>query len=220
LGAASDAPAWLAEADRLHYEKQFGAAAEHYREALARDASLFDAWYGLGFAQCAAGEYGEAARGLREALALQPDATRLRVNLAESLFALGRVSEAVREYERAIREGDRPTREMALANLACIAPGDPAMDNQAILHARRRWAEAVSPAPSRPDWRPGERLRIGYLSSFFGARNWMKMFMGVINRSRRPRPGIATIRTIASGMSMVCPMTNSPVTSPTRGWIS
>jgi protein O-GlcNAc transferase len=186
-GAAFDARAWLAEADRLHNDKQFGAAARQYREALARDGSLFDAWYGLGFAQCAVGEYGEAVSALRKALALKPDATRLRVNLAESLFALGHVSEATREYERAVREGDQPTREMALANLACIAPGDPAMDNQAILQVRRRWADSVAGVPSRPSWRPGARLRIGYLSSFFGARNWMKMFMGVINAHDRER---------------------------------
>jgi len=188
-GASADARAWLLEADRLHHAKQFGPAAEHYRQALARDASLFDAWYGLGFAQCAAEEYGEAIVALRRALALDPSATRLRVNLAEALFALGHVTEAVREYERAAAEGDPVARDMALRDIACIAPGDPAMDNLAIARARLRWAEteAASVRPGRPDWRPGEKVRIGYLSSFFGARNWMKMFIGVINAHDRDR---------------------------------
>ena len=58
-----------------------------------------------------------------------PTLPALRVNLAESLFALGHVSEAIREYERAAAEGDPAAREMALRNIACIAPGDPALDN-------------------------------------------------------------------------------------------
>jgi predicted O-linked N-acetylglucosamine transferase (SPINDLY family) len=196
-GAFSDARAWLAEADRLQHAKQFAPAVEHYREALARDASLFDAWYGLGFAQGAIEEYGEAIEAMRRALALKPDATRLRVNLAEALFALGHVSEAVREYERAAGEGDPVARDMALRNIACIAPGDPAMDNLAIMRARRRWAEAeaASIRPVQPDWRPGHKLKIGYLSSFFGSRNWMKMFMGVINAHDRDRFEVHLIAT-------------------------
>jgi protein O-GlcNAc transferase len=179
----------LAEADRLQHARQFGPATEHYRQALARDGSLFDAWYGIGFAQGALEEHSEAIEAFRRALALKPDATRLRVNLGESLFALGQVSEAIREYERAAAEGDPAAREMALRNAACIAPGDPAMDNTAIMRARRHWAEAeaASIRPRRPDWRPVAKPRIGYVSSFFGARNWMKMFMGVINAHDRDR---------------------------------
>lgn len=188
-GASSNARAWLAEADRLHHAKQFAPAVEHYRHALARDAALFDAWYGIGFAQSALNEHGAAIEALRRALALRPDATRLRVNLAESLFALGHISEADREYERAVAEGDPTAREMALRDIACIAPGDPAMDNAAIMRVRRRWAaaESTSVRPCRPDRSPETKPRIGYVSSFFGERNWMKMFMGVINAHDRDR---------------------------------
>ena len=96
------------------------------------------------------GNTATAIAALRRALALRPDATRLRVNLAESLFALGHVSEAVGEYERAARDGDPAARDMALRNIACIAPGDPAMDNLAIMRARRRWAEADASVTSGP----------------------------------------------------------------------
>jgi predicted O-linked N-acetylglucosamine transferase (SPINDLY family) len=193
----------LAEADRLHLARQLGPAVQHYREALALDATLFDAWYGLGFALGAAEEHAEAIEALQSALALRPNASRLRVNLAESLFALGHVSEAVREYERAAAGGDPAARELALRNIACIAPGDPALDNFAILRARQQWAaaEAASIQPARPVQspgkvrRPGKRLRIGYLSSFFGARNWMKMFMGVINAHDRDRFEVHLIAT-------------------------
>jgi protein O-GlcNAc transferase len=189
-GAFADAQAWLAEADRLHLARQLGPSVAHYREALARDPSLFEAWYGLGFALGSADEHGAAIEAIRAALALQPDAARLRVNLGQSLFALGRVSEAIREYQRAVAEGDPEARELAFRNIACIAPGDPALGNLAVMQARRRWAEVISirPAsirPARPDRQPNDKLRIGYLSSFFGAPNWMKMFMGVINAHDR-----------------------------------
>ena len=196
-GTWSDARVWLAEADRLQHAKQFAPAVEHYRQALARDDSLFDAWYGLGFASAAVEEHGDAIQALRRALAIRPDATRLRVNLAEALFALGHVSEAIREYARAAGEGDAVARDMALRNIACIAPGDPAMDNLAIMRARRGWAEAeaASIPPGQPDWWPGRKLKIGYLSSFFGSRNWMKMFMGPINAHDRERFEVHLIAT-------------------------
>jgi len=182
----SDARAWLAEADRLHHDKKLTEAAAHYREALSRDGSLFDAWFGLGFAQGTVGEHGEAVEALRRALALKPDAARARVNLAESLFALGHVSESIREYEHVARGDDRAAWQMAARNIACIAPGDPALDNAAILKVRRRWA-GDPVRPIKHAWPAEGKLRIGYLSSFFGERNWMKMFMGAINAHDRDR---------------------------------
>jgi protein O-GlcNAc transferase len=185
----TDAPAWLAAADRLHLDKQYAQAAEHYRQALARDDQCFEAWYGLGFALAELLEYGEATPALRRAVALKPEAAWLRVNFAKALFALGHVSEAVSEFNRAVQGGEPAARQLAIQNVACIVPGDPAMDNAAIFQARRRWAaeEAAMVRPFRTGWRPGEKVRIGYLSSFFGSRNWMKMFMGVINAHDRAR---------------------------------
>jgi predicted O-linked N-acetylglucosamine transferase (SPINDLY family) len=191
----ADAKVWLAEADRLHHARQFAPAADHYRQALTRDASLFDAWYGLGFAQQAMEEHGDAIAAFRAALALKPDATRMRVNLAQSLFALGHVSAAVQQYQTAAAEADPVASEMALRNLACIAPGDPTLDNEAILGARRRWAAAIAIEPRRPAARPGGKPRIGYLSSFFGERNWMKMFIGAINAHDRDRFEVHLIAT-------------------------
>jgi len=185
--ASPDAVALLTEADRLHLAKQFVPAAESYRRALALDDSLFDAWHGLGFALGSVDEHGATITALRRALTLRPDATRLRINLGESLFALGHISEAIREYECAAREGDTETRNLAVRNIACIAPGDPALDNQAIMLARRRWADSVLAAAPPAARRPGERVRIGYYGTFFGAKHWMKMYMGVINAHDRER---------------------------------
>jgi protein O-GlcNAc transferase len=184
-----DALTLLAEADRLHAEKQYAQAMERYREAVARDDSLFDAWCGLGFASAAILEYGETIPALRRAVALRPREIWLHVNLGKALFALGHVSEAVREFNHAARENDPAAREMAIRNIACIAPGDPAMDNASVMQARRRWVAMEIPTvrPMTPRWRPGPKLRIGYYGSYFGAKNWMKMYMGVINAHDRDR---------------------------------
>ena len=197
--AGSDARAWLDDADRLHGLREFARASEHYRQALIRDPALFEACYGLGCAQATLAEHGAAIAAFRRALTVRPDATRLRTHLAESLFALGHVSAAVREYAVAEAEGDAETRVLALRTLACIAPGDPELSNEAIERIRRRWAEtqaaAVRPPLSGPaagspvarEPRRDGKIRLGYYGAFFGAPNWMKMYMGAINAHDRDR---------------------------------
>ena len=188
-GTPLSARALLAEADRLHLAKDYAGATEFYASALVKNANLAMAWYGLGCARGSLNEHGEAIEALRRAIALTPDDPRMRASLAEALFAAGHVSEAVREYQRMALEGDAALREVALRNIACIAPGDPALDNAAILRLRKAWAatQKAKPLPARPGWTPGRKLRIGYVGSYFGARNWMKMYMGVINAHDRDR---------------------------------
>ncbi len=134
-------------------------------------------------------DYAAAIAAMRQALALRPGEARMRVNLARALFALGHVGEAVRENERAVREGDAEVSAQAIANAAIMAPGDPALDNRTILGMRRRWARAASagvrPIGARPK-RAG-RIRLAYYGAFFDKPNWMKMYMGVINAHDRGR---------------------------------
>jgi protein O-GlcNAc transferase len=179
----------LDEADRAHLEKRYAEAVELYRLALARDPALFEARYGLASACASRLEYGDAIAGYRSALAQRPHNAILRVNLASALFALGYVTDAVRNYQIAAAADDAEVRAMALRNLACIAPGDPALDEQAILAIRQTWAalEAQNISAHRPQHTSGERLRIAYCGSFFGDRNWMKMYMGVLNAHDRDR---------------------------------
>lgn len=185
-----NATAELHRADALHQQGQYAAAIEAYRLALQTDDSLVEAWYGLGCASTSSAAYGYAALALRRAVALRPDALGLRCNLAEALFQLGAVDEALAEYARAAASEDPEITGVALAGLACIAPGGSRQDNASILAARRRWIawqgrgmQRVAAAPAEP----GRKLRIGYLGAFFGERNWMKMYMGVINAHDRDR---------------------------------
>lgn len=132
-------------------------------------------------------DHAGAIAAMRAALALRPDEQWLRVNLARALFALGHVSEAMRENERVVQEGDGEARGHALRNAAVMAPGDPALENRTILGMRRRWARAatqgVKPMQARPA--RGAKIRLAYYGAFFDQPNWMKMYMGVINAHDR-----------------------------------
>ena len=185
-----DARAALHEADKLHQAGNYQAAVAAYRRALHADQSLHEAWYGLGCACASQYAYGDAVAALRQAVSHRPDAAGARCNLAEALFQLGEVDEAVAEYSLAADQGDPEVRAVALGALACIAPGCPSLDHAAVRQIREDWAasiansvHALGPASGRAHG----KLRIGYVSAFFGARNWMKPVWGVINRHDRAR---------------------------------
>jgi protein O-GlcNAc transferase len=180
----------LRRADALHLDRRYDEAIEAYRSAVAGDASLHAAWYGLGCALLALAAYGDAAEALRRVVALRPDADGARCNLAEALFQLGDVDGAIAEYRRAADSSNAEVRSVALAGIACIAPGGSQQDNFHVMAARRRWMDGQARGIQRltPASREaGRKLRVGYLSAFFGARNWMKGYMGTINAHDRDR---------------------------------
>jgi protein O-GlcNAc transferase len=181
----------MRHADALHAAGRLAEAIVEYRRAVALDARLFDAWYGSGCAELARGAAGAAAACLGEAVRLSPERADAQFNLGKALFDLGEAGAAIEHLERACDADDPVLRRAALAAVACIIPGAARADNAAVLAARRRWAapEAGRLAPAERRWRgpsgDGGRLRIGYVSSFFGARNWMKPVWGVINEHDR-----------------------------------
>jgi protein O-GlcNAc transferase len=180
----------LAEADRAHLEKNLIEAIRLYRSVLAEDPCVFEAWYGLASALGSRLQYAEAIAAYRRALALRPRCPGVHLNLGSVLFALGYITDAVRNYQIAAAAPEPEVRAMSLRNLACIAPGDPALDHAAILDIRRAWAaqEAANiPSPGARHAVPGDRLRIAYYGAFFADRNWMKMYMGVLNAHDRDR---------------------------------
>jgi protein O-GlcNAc transferase len=177
-------------ADALHMARQFERAADGYRHALMLDQGLVDAWYGLGNCLLSSGARGAATEALERAIFLRPDGAGIRCNLAEALFHLGRVDEAVRHYAEAADRGTPEVRTVALEALACIAPGAAILDNGKVLALRRLWAsemsQGIEPLATVPQ-DPRRKLRVGYISGFFGARNWMKPVFGVINQHDRLR---------------------------------
>jgi len=185
-----DALAALRDADALHQGRQYMEAAAAYRRALQADPDLVEAWYGLGCACASLYAYGDAIAALRCVIAERPDAAGARCTLAEALFQVGEADAAVAEYRVAADGGDADVRAIAWGALACIAPGCPSLDHAAIRAVRERWVASIG-----RDIRPldplsgttARKLRIGYVSAYFGARNWMKPVWGVINRHDRDR---------------------------------
>ena len=174
--------------DALQTLGQLPAASALYRRALELNPKLSRAWYAAGCAECSAKEYAAAIACFRQALEIQPDWPEAQHNLGQVLFKLGQVEEALDLFRQAAAGGDPA---LPLAAIAVMIPGSPASDNQAILDARRNWAERHLPPrrttehSSRPV-KPGDRpLRIGYVSSFFQDHNWMKPVWGLINHHDR-----------------------------------
>jgi hypothetical protein len=178
-------------ADALQEEGQLVKAGAEYRRALGLDATLSDAWYGLGRVELDLGATGEALRCFRRALGLTPDRGTAHFNLGKAPFDLGEIDAALGHFRIAADGPDPGLRHKALGALACIVPGSPCADHLAVLQARRAWAELevarkgpANPSIQRPEASVG-KLRVGYCSRFFHARNWMKPVWGVINHHDR-----------------------------------
>lgn len=186
--APHDAALALRHADALHHARRLPEAEAEYQRAIALDGGTFGAWYGLGMSRFARFAYPLAIEALRAALRIEPTAAALRTTLAEALFQTGATDAACAEYAEAMRSGNAAVRAMAARNLACIIPGAPGADNAAVRAVRAAWM-AAQPAARRRAAAPaeGRRLRIGYVSAYFGRPNWMKPVFGVLNHHDRAR---------------------------------
>ena len=175
-------------ADALHASAQLREAAEAYETALLLNDRAADGWYGLGCAQLALKAYGAARNALARAAILAPDYAAVHYNLAKAQFALGSIEAAIENFERAAL--DPSMAQMARGSIATIIPGSPAADNAAVLRARKTWARDEAAAPPPPASRAAgakTKIRIGYVSAFFGERNWMKPVMAMVNHHDRAR---------------------------------
>lgn len=161
-----------------------------YEQALALDEHLVRGWYALGCAHAARKDHATAVPCFGRAVAEAPAHAEAHHNLGEALFKLGQVGPALDEFARSASLGGG---FLPLTSIAVAIPGSPRADNQAILNARRTWAQrhvpplgTAKPFPrvSRSADRP---LRIGYVSAFFPSPNWMKPVWGLVNRHDRER---------------------------------
>jgi protein O-GlcNAc transferase len=178
----------------LHRRGQVESAVDGYRAALELDPRRPGIWFALGCAESARRARGEAVRCLRRALALRPAWPLAEYELGKALFGLGDVDRAAQLLERAASSRTAPdVRRAAASFLAVIIPGSSRADHAAVLEARRRFARLALPEPQRRPGprRPGDhssdKVRVGYVSAFFGSRNWMKPVWGVVNHHDRER---------------------------------
>lgn len=169
--------------DRLRQAGQFAEAVAAYRKSLDIDPSQSQVWYSAGCAETSRKEFAEAASCFLKALEIEPDWIEAKHNLGRACFELGGIEEAMALFREASAGS-----ELSRGAIAVAIPGDPGSDHRAVLEGRRAWAERYLPAPRpRRLSSRGSKLRIGYLSSFFQHRNWMKPVWGLINRHDRAR---------------------------------
>ena len=177
-------------ADAIRLNGQPRKSVAEYHRAIELDETGFDAWCGLGLAKSDLGIYGEAVQYLRRALALPGNTPRAHYGLGAALFYLGEADASLQHFRQAAETSDPVLRSKVLGTIACIVPGITCADNASVLEDRRVWARHLAAAETsagHSSERPvaGGRLRIGYCSRFFHARNWMKPVWGVINHHDR-----------------------------------
>jgi protein O-GlcNAc transferase len=162
---------------------RFDDAMVAYRAALALDPARAGIWYAAGVAEAARQHFVAAMQCYRKALALTPGWHEAQHNLGHMLFNLGQIDEALAMFRQAAsgRQAELP-RSM----IAVLVPGSPTSTNQDIFDARRAFA-ADLPRPRSVLRARHDRLRVGYVSSFFHRRNWMKPVWGLINQHDRER---------------------------------
>ncbi|HTP01077.1 MAG TPA: tetratricopeptide repeat protein [Anaerolineales bacterium] len=175
------------KAKELHNLGKLDAAIAAYQEVIRLDEHFHAAWFAQGCAWEKKEDDASALICFQKALSLAPNDGASHHNLARALHRLGFADEAIEHFHTALGLGKS---FLPRTSIATIIPGSPKADNRTILEARRSWAEIHLP-PVDPHKKferaphEGRRLRVGYLSSFFQSRNWMKPVWALINHHNR-----------------------------------
>ncbi len=190
--ALADRPedaALLTELARLYVrQRKMLPALETYDRLIGLGAADAAIWLEAGRALCDVREYAQALDALGHSLRLGPT-DEARYEMARAAFDLGDVETAAANFEAVAHATDGM---QAWSSLAKIIPGVPSADHAKVREVRCAFAErlrrelALPPQPARPQRYSGhERLRLGYVSSFFHRANYMKPVWGLVNRHDR-----------------------------------
>ena len=112
----SPATQLLATAVRLHQAGQLVAAEACYRQVLATQPNLAEAYSNLGVTLVGQGKLDEAIAAYRQAIGINPDLAETYSNLGFALAGQGKLDEAIAAYRRAI--GIKPDYAVALPTSA------------------------------------------------------------------------------------------------------
>ncbi len=164
--------------DALQTLGQVPRAIAAYAKAIEIDPGLTRAWYAAGCAENARREYVSACGCFEKALAQIPDWPQALHNFGQALYRLGETDRSLNLFRQAARA---PEPQLPLAAIASAIPASPSATNQSILQARQAFARTLPPRRALAPRARNDRLRVGYLSSFFADRNWMKPVWGLIN---------------------------------------
>ncbi len=99
----------------------------------------------IGLLYMQAGRYGDAVRWFREALAGKEDDLQVRSHLATSLAGLGRIDEAISEYEAALAiDPSNPQSLLGLGRVLLLGKND-------IRGGLEVWSKLIETAPDSPE---------------------------------------------------------------------
>jgi predicted O-linked N-acetylglucosamine transferase (SPINDLY family) len=164
--------------DALQTLGQFQLASTAYAKALEIDPGLTRAWYAAGCAENARREYVSACGCFEKALAQSPDWSQAMHNFGQALYRLGQTDRSIDLFQQAARA---PAPQLSLSAIASIIPASPSATNQSILEARQAFGRTLTPRRALAPRAKNDRLRVGYVSSFFADHNWMKPVWGLIS---------------------------------------
>lgn len=149
-----------------------------------------EVWHAIGEGLVGLREFAQAIGAFRNGLEFE-DRPTTRHELGRALFQLGRVDEAITELEKVIESTNATASHLALATMI---PGAPSASQAKIRAVRERFAEVLRresvrdiPLRERPQREKTDKLRIGYISSFFHRSNYMKPVWALINHHNRER---------------------------------
>lgn len=192
----------------LHYDlEQPVEAIIHYQSALALDSTNARLQYKLGSLFQEEGRLEEALVCYRQALALMPDYAEARWNWELALPMLYRTSEEIPQWrerfeqgltnlEQSVSLGTVEECKQALRGVSCRTNfflQYQGMDDTALQRRYGRLVHRIM-AANFPQWAmprvrlpllPGERIRVGYVSSHFRAHTISKLFLGWIRNHNR-----------------------------------
>ena len=187
---APDTPAIMEKlAEAYHRSGQMLPALRTYDRLIEIGAVTAATWRATGDALSNVGEYAQAIGAYERSIQLDNRDPEAHHNLARVLYRLGDVDCAVEHLEIAAGQSDAVNSWLSLATMI---PGSPKADHEKILETRRAYtARLAGHAPqcalaAAPITQGGsDRLRVGYLSAYFGGANYMKPVWGLINHHDR-----------------------------------
>ncbi len=186
---ANDPEIREALADALQLAGSLRDAIGHYRQLIRSHPDRASALYALGCARATQREFALALPHFERAAELDPGRNEAHFQVGKAGFEIGQMTKAMSSMRRVLDGASGQLAAMTHDALATFVPGDPTADDATVLATRQAWAAHCCPplTPEREFPARSEKLKIGYVSAFFGRRNWMKPVWGVVDHHDRSR---------------------------------
>ncbi|MBF0588424.1 MAG: tetratricopeptide repeat protein [Magnetococcales bacterium] len=148
---------------------QFQSAVAAYRKAIAIQPRYAEAHSNLGNALIQLKRYKEAIRQCQKAITIQPDFAEAHNNLGIARMQMRQLDKALASYEHSLALGFSYSMVVNCVNTLLYLPGlEPEERYQrAAKHLQKLQPDGEMPPRPELTLLPGERLRVGYLSSDF-----------------------------------------------------